>query len=110
MQYYIKPLAWKQIFEVMMGIKGIHTKKPRKLRIFVEAVVYVLRTGCQWRLLPRIYGKWRSIHARFMSWSQRGIWKMLFETLQKNPDTEAFMIDATIVRANACAGGYGKNS
>jgi transposase len=110
MQYYIKANDWKYILAFLRTCKGLHTKNERRLRTFLEAVWYVLRSGCQWRLLPVYYGCWRAIHQRFKSWSDRGIWAALFEHVQVEPDKECTMIDATIVRAHACAAGYGKDS
>ena len=88
-------------------IKGIHKNDAERLREFLEAVVYTLRTGCQWRLLPFYYGNWRAVHKRFKQWSKRGIWKKLFEFVQKDPDMDLGMIDSTIVRSHACSAGYG---
>lgn len=110
MEYYIKSGEWEQMFEVITGIKHIHKKSEQKLRLFVEAVWYITRSGCQWRLLPRHYGSWRAIHLRFKSWSDKGVWETLFKSLQKDPDMEHAMADATLVRAHACAAGYGKDS
>jgi transposase len=109
MKYYIKAGEWTRILFFVRKIRVLHTRETKKLRRFLEAVWYVTRTGCQWRLLPQIYGHWRSVHARFRSWARRGIWAKFFELVQENPDTEALMIDATIVRAHACAAGYVKN-
>jgi transposase len=47
---------------------------------------------------------------RFKSWSDKGVWASLFEHVQVDPDMEATMIDATIVRAHACSAGYKKDS
>ncbi len=47
---------------------------------------------------------------RFKSWSDKGIWADLFEQVKIDPDMEATMIDATIVRAHACSAGYKKDS
>ena len=110
MKYGIKERELKELFEVLKGIKGIHKKSPEKLERFIGGVWYIARSGCQWRLLPPSYGDWRAVHSRFKSWSDRGIWEAIFETLQKEPDMEHLMIDGTIVRAHACSAGYGKNS
>ena len=68
-----------------------------------------MRTGCQWRMLPSLYGKWRSIHKRFKEWSDKGVWSYLFEEVKDKPDMENVMIDTTIVRAHACSSGYKKD-
>lgn len=47
---------------------------------------------------------------RFKDWSDRGVWDMLFKIVAADPDMEAVMIDATIVRAHACSAGYKKDS
>ena len=65
------------------------------------------RTGAQWRELPTRYGKWNSIFQRFNNWSKKHIWEKLLEFCAQDPDMESVMIDATIVRAHACAAGYG---
>ncbi len=109
MNYYIKAKEWEQILLILCDQKGIHTKDRQKLRLFIEAVWYVARSGCQWRLLPFYYGSYRAVHRRFKSWSDRGIWALLFESTQ-DPDLEGVMIDATIVRSHACSAGYGKNT
>jgi transposase len=110
MHYLIKDTEFGQIMKYLLQVKGIHKKNPQKLRLFIEAVCYACRSGCQWRFLPTYYGNWRAIHKRFMQWSKRGLWKQLFEYAKIDPDNEYTMIDATIVRAHPCAAGYGKNS
>ena len=106
MPYDVKNAVWKKLFRVLRTIPGIHLRHERRVRRFVDAVLDVCRSGCQWRLLPWVYGKWRTVHARFKSWSQKGVWEKLFENLKDAPDHEALMMDATIVRAHACASGY----
>lgn len=110
MQYFINEREWEEIFKILRSLKGIHTTNEAQIRQFMEAVWYVGRTGCQWRLLPPYYGYWRSVHRRFKNWSDKGIWRTIFERIQHEPDMEAVMIDATIVRAHACSAGYGKES
>jgi len=110
MEYYIKSQEWKQILTILRTRKDIKTRNESKLRRFIEAIWYMARSGCQWRLLPSIYGSWRVIHMRFKSSSDKGIWADLFEQVKIDPDMEATMIDATIVRAHACSAGYEKDS
>lgn len=98
------------IFDILLKIKGLHIKNINRIRVFIEAVYYISKSGCQWRLLPFYYGNWRAIHKRFKQWSDKNIWNFIFESVQVDPDMEYAMIDSTIVRANACAAGYGKES
>lgn len=108
MHYLIKDTEFEEILKFFKQIKGVHKKNVARLRKFLEAVTYVLRSGCQWRLLPYYYGSWRAVHKRFKQWSNRGIWEKLFKAAQIDPDMEQAMIDSTIVRAHACAAGYVK--
>ena len=110
MKYHIKESNWEQIFFSLRRIKGIHSKNEERLRIFMEAVWYIVRSGCQWRLLPKIYGNYRSVHRRFKKWCEKGILTKLLEYTQQDPDLEISIIDGTIVRAHACSAGYRKDS
>lgn len=110
MNYYIRGKEWERILLKLNTIQSIHTKNEISLRRFIEGVWFVARSGCQWRLLPEGYGSWRAVHMRFKEWSDKGIWKQLFESMHVEADNEATMIDATIVRAHACSAGYKKDS
>jgi len=110
MHHLIKDTELSEILKALLQIKTIHKTNILRLRNFIEAVYYVLRSGCQWRLLPTEYGFWRSIDKRFKQWSNKNIWKRLFETVRIDPDLEYVMLDSPVVRAHACAAGYGKNS
>src|SRR5262245_10832463 len=54
-------------------------RKPKPARLVFEAIVYVLRTGCQWQALPKSFGSASAIHARFQQWFRAGfflaIWR-----------------------------------
>ena len=52
------------------------------LRDVVDAILYVLRTGCQWRYLPKSYPKWASVYSAFRRWSLRGVWDKVVEALR----------------------------
>ena len=50
--------------------------RPTKLdlRLVFNAIVYLVRTGCQWRYLPKEYPKWQSVYYHFRKWSKEEIW------------------------------------
>ena len=102
-------------------------------RLFVEAVLWVVRTGAPWRdlrvggggqleqhlpallalvagggvgeSLPAEAGNWNSTFRRFSRWSRAGVWESLFKALADDPDFEYVMLDSTIVRAHQHSAG-----
>lgn len=109
-KYYIKNDDWQTIYSVLISINDIRVKKEQQVRRFIEGVFFILKTGAQWRELPCYYGKWRSVHKRYESWSRKGVWDKILSSISKDYDNESIMIDATIVRAHPCAAGYKKDS
>lgn len=60
--------------------------------------------------LAHMVWKLASHPSPFFRWAQRFIWERLLEETHINPDLEAVMIDATIIKAHACSAVYGRNS
>lgn len=55
-------------------------RKPKPARTVFEGIVYVLRTGCQWKALPKdVYGSASAIHKRFLDWEQAGVFLGLWQ-------------------------------
>jgi len=79
-------------------------------RQFVEAVLWIARTGSPWRDLPPQFGPWNSVYQRFARWSRRGVWHRIFAQLAQDADFEEVFIDSTIVRAHQHAAGAPKKT
>lgn len=74
---------WNHIkanFEKKQPTRG----KPQEidLREIVNATLYVLVTGCQWRYLPKDYPIWQSVYYHFRKWKKSGLWKRIHDTLR----------------------------
>ena len=99
-----------RLVAVLEEFPRIQLRRKQALRCFLNGVLFMARTGCQWRALPQEYGDWRVVHKRYKRWCDRGVWAFVFQKMHDDIDAEAFMIDATIVRAHACSAGQSKNS
>jgi transposase len=99
---------WARIARLVPGKPGDSGASGRDNRLFVDAVLWVARTGAPWRDLPAELGNWNSTWRRFDRWARAGVWERLFAALADDPDFEYVIIDATIVRAHQhSAGGKG---
>jgi len=96
---------WRLIEKLCVGKPGDPGGSGANNRIFVEAVLWIARTGSPWRDLPAQFGKWNSIFVRFNRWSKTGVWQRIFAALSDDPDFEYLIIDSTIVRAHQHAAG-----
>ena len=74
-------------------------------RRIMNAIFYVLRTGMPWRDLPERYGPYTTAYNRFNRWSERGIWKRMFDRLATKSRDSLHLIDSTIVKAHRSASG-----
>ena len=96
---------WERISGVIIGRPDQCGSTGRDNRMFVEAVLWIVRTGAPWRDLPDEFGNWNSAFRRFSRWSEKGVWERMFARLADDPDFEYLIIDSTIVRAHQHASG-----
>jgi len=96
---------WARICEAIIGRPDQRGSTGRDNRMFVEAVLWIVRTGAPWRDLPAEFGNWNSAFRRFSRWSAKGVWERMFARLANDPDFEYLIVDSTIVRAHQHASG-----
>jgi putative transposase len=88
--------------------------RPRRwsLRLLVNALFYVLRTGCAWRYLPREYPPWLTAYTTFRQWRRQGVWQRVHEALRRavrvragrNPEPSAAIMDSQSVKTTEESG------
>lgn len=96
---------WARISGLIIGRPDQRGSTGRNNRMFVEGVLWIVRTGSPWRDLPEVFGEWNSVFRRFSRWSGKGVWQRIFLALSDDPDFEYLIIDSTIVRAHQHASG-----
>lgn len=72
----------------------------KDILLFVEAVLWVMRTGIPWRDLPPELGSWNSTYVCFSHWRDTGVWERMAGALSGYADHEQLFIDSTIVRTH----------
>jgi transposase len=78
---------WLQLEPLLKGVRGDRPGggRPRKyeLRRIVDAMLYVVKTGCQWRQMPVNFPPWQSVYQQFRTWRDSGVWERIGKTLRE---------------------------
>jgi transposase len=107
-RHEIADADWDRIKGLLPGQPGQHGGIAEDNRRFINAVLYVARTGIPWRDLPERYGNWNSQWRRFDRWAEAGRFAALAAVL-RDPDLDVLILDSTVIRAHPCAAGAKKN-
>src|SRR6201987_249419 len=94
------------ILEPLLAPKQKGRSRLHSLRRIIDAIRYVQRTGCQWRLLPNDFPPWRSVYVTFWRWRNSGLWERIMHELRRrvrvkagrNPDPTLAIIDSQSVK------------
>lgn len=106
-RYEISDEQFARIEPLLPGRPGTPGRNGRDNRGFINAVLWIARTGAPWPDLPERFGNYDTVYQRFNDWSKKGRWQAIFEALQE-PDLEWLLLDSTVVRAHQHAAGQKK--
>lgn len=106
-RYEISDDNWERIADLLPGKESDRGVTAKDNRCFINAVLWIARTGAPWRDLPERYGKWNSVFRRYSRWAENGVWERVFVQLQ-DPDLAWLMLDTTTIRAHQQAAGQKK--
>jgi putative transposase len=89
------------------GRPRVHT-----LREILNAIFYIVRSGCAWRLLPHDFPPWKTVHLYFRTWRIDGTWKKLHDALRqrvrirmgRDPQPSAGIVDSQSVKSTGVGG------
>jgi transposase len=99
---------WARLAPFMPG--GCRGKRgPRtNNRLFLDALLWMARSGGRWRDLPALYGDYRTVKRRYYDWIGRGVLGAILEALNQEADLEWLCIDSIVIRAHSQAAGARK--
>ena len=101
---------WSRILPFLRAHPHVYVGQEHECRRFLEAVLWILRTGAQWREVPRERGHWNSVYKRFRDWARKGVFDEMLDHFGEQADTEWLCFDSTIIRAHMCAAGAAHSS
>jgi len=99
---------WNKVDKLLRQDKRAYVGDENECRGYVEAVLWITRSGAAWRLLPAEYGRWNSVYKRYSRWCEAGVWERLLSQVSQAPDLEHLILDSTIMRAHPSAAGAEK--
>ena len=99
-RFVLTDRQWCAIEPLCLGSLTVPGRNGADTRLFLEAVLWIVRTDAPWRDLPPEFGNWNSTFGRFRRWVQAHVFKRIFDALRDKPDMEYAMIDATIVKVH----------
>lgn len=99
-RYCLTDSQWRKIEPLCLGKKSDAGRTGGDGRLFIEAVLWIVRTGSPWRDLPEQFGHWNTVFQRFRYWAERDVFQRIFDALSDDPDMEYAMVDATIVHVH----------
>ena len=91
---------WARIAPLLPGKEGDPGRSGEDNRLFLEAVLWIVRAGAPWRDLPEQFGRWGSVWKRFRRWAEKGVFERIFTAFSQDPDFEYALIDGTIVKVH----------
>jgi transposase len=100
---------WQRVAPLLPQERG-RRARPAKLtnRLFINAVLYIAKTGAPWRDLPQRLGPWKTVHNKFSRWNSAKVFDAVLQVFAADADHESSIIDASYVRAHQhSAGGKG---
>ena len=99
-RFVLTDAQWAKIEPHCLGKPSDPGRSGKDNRLFLEAVLWIARTGSPWRDLPAVFGNWSTAYTRYRDWVKAGVFKRIFDAVSDDPDMEYAMVDATIVKVH----------
>jgi putative transposase len=103
---------WEVLEPLIPAIAEDATNVSYERREIVNGILYVLRSGCPWRLVPHDLPAWGTLYWYFRTWRDEGVWDQILQTLRqrvrqkqgREPEPSAAVIDSQSIKTSAVRG------
>jgi len=110
-RYELNPSEWERIKDKLpperTGKKGRPAKDNHNM---MNGILWIARSGAQWRTLPECYGPWQSVYSRFCKWRDDGTLEKIYRALSSDADKENLSIDSTSIKVHQSSNGGKKTT
>ena len=104
----LKDQEWERIRHYFEYANGYGNRAIHSRRLLVNGILYVVKSGCQWRMLPKEFPPWKTVYGYFRRLSKLGIWRQVLQDLVKtkriqegrNEHPSMLIIDAQSVKTS----------
>ena len=103
---------WQRLEPLVPAVKtgGRPAQHPR--REVLNAILYILRTGCQWRMLPHDFPPWKTVYTYYRNWRLEGTWRRMHDAVHqqlreaegRHPQASAAILDSQSVKTTEKGG------
>lgn len=97
---------WEALRPLLEYTNGYGNRRQHPLRLMINAILYLVKTGCQWRQLPHDFPNWKSVYSCYARWCKRGTWEKVLDEINRqhrvqqgrNPSPSYVIIDSQSVK------------
>jgi len=91
---------WERIKDLLPSENTAKGRPSGSNRNYLNAMLWIARTGSPWRDLPEWFGSWKTVYWKFSIWSKNDVFQKIFDNLSADADMQDVSIDSTSCKAH----------